>query len=64
MPDSYKSLGQIVDDVADQFFAQGNDALTSGLLALRYVVSVIETSLDFLGLSCNSDFAPSEDVQQ
>lgn len=64
MPDCDKSLGQIVDDMADKFFAQGNDALTSGLMALRYVALVIETSLDFLGLFRKPDPAPSEEVAE
>ena len=47
-----KSLGQIVDDVADQYFAQGMDAYTAGKSALIFVLrTLIDTEnavIDFV----------------
>lgn len=35
------TLGQVLDEIADRYFAAGHDAYTANLLALRDIVKVL-----------------------
>lgn len=48
MADNQKTLGEIVDQVADSYFARGCDSFTANLYALRDVQLILMTSLDRL----------------
>ena len=48
MNDDRKTLGEIVDQVADSYFARGCDAFTANLCALRDVQHVLLKSVDLL----------------
>ena len=54
------TVGQIVDEVADQYFAAGADAFTSQLMALQYVERVLTETIGSLSNVLRSFDSSSE----
>lgn len=46
---SDKSLGQIVDEIADMYFEKGMDGYSAGKAALVFVLRTLNTFEDFIG---------------